>query len=80
MFSFMSYELPTGWRSLVLVEVRDAERPFSVLDIPLDSDPLREDADWRVVGHEIEDYATAREVGREHYLRSMSLGRPAAAA
>ena len=76
MLSFMSYELPTGARSLVLVEVPDAERPFSVLDIPL-ADPLDEESDLRVVGHEIENYFRAREVAHDHYLRSTALGRPA---
>ena len=80
MLSCMSYELPTGWRSLVLVEVPDAEHPFSVLDIPLDDEPLREDADVRVVGHDIDGYSRAREVAHEYYLRSSGVGRPAAAA
>ena len=79
MLSFMTYELPTGWRSLVLVEVPDAEHPFSVLDIPL-ADPLDEDSDLRVVAHELDDYFEAREVGHDHWLRSTALGRPAAAA
>lgn len=79
MLSFMTYELPTGWRSLVLVEVPDAEHPFSVIDIPLE-DPLDEDSDLRVVCHEVDDYFRVRDLAHDYYLRSLGLGRPAAAA
>ena len=75
MLSIMSYALPTGWRSLVLVEVPDAERPFSVLDIPLDN-PLEAD-DCHVVGHALDDYFHAREAAHRHYRASKRLGRPA---
>jgi hypothetical protein len=79
MLSLMTYDLPTGWRSLVLVELPDAEHPFSVLDIPLE-EPLDEESDVRVVAHEIDDYFEARRIGHDYWLRSTQLGRPAAAA
>lgn len=79
MLSFTTYELPTGWRSLVLVEVPEGEHPFSVIDIPLEH-PLREESDVRVVCHEVDDYFRARELAHDYYLRSVALGRPAAAA
>jgi hypothetical protein len=74
MLSFLWYELPSGPRSLVLVEDPGAEHPFSVLDIPAD-DPLREDADWRVVGHELDDDVRAREVAQD-YVAALHLPRP----
>ncbi|HEX8121215.1 MAG TPA: hypothetical protein VF549_08115 [Solirubrobacteraceae bacterium] len=79
MLSFTTYELPTGARSLVLVEVPDTDRPFAVLDVPLD-EPLKPDSDCRVVADGLGDYFEARHVGHRHYVESTRLGRPAVAA
>jgi hypothetical protein len=76
MLSLMSYSLPTGARSLVLVEIADAEHRFTVLDVPLD-DSLQRDDDCRVVSHELDDYFQAREVAFDYWRRSDALGRPA---
>lgn len=78
-FSMMSYSLPTGARSLVLVEDTGAEHPFTVLDIPLDS-PVERDDDCVLVARDLPDYFRAREVAHEHWLRSERMGRPASAA
>lgn len=76
MFSMMSYDLPTGWRSLMLIEVPGAEHPLAVLDVPFES-PLRA-SDWRLAATDLDDYFQARDAAQEYYLRSKELGRPAA--
>ncbi len=72
----MSYPLPTGARSLVLVYVHNADHPFMLLDIPLDG-ALRPDTDCFVVEDRLDDEWTAYDVGLQHMFRSEHLGRPA---
>jgi hypothetical protein len=72
----LSYPLPTGPRSLVLVYVDDAEHPFTLLDIPADG-PLTPDADCRVVDDRIDDESQAYDIAIEHMHASERLGRPA---
>jgi len=75
MRTILSYPLPTGGRSLLLVNVPDGEHPFALLDVPVDG-PLPPDGDCRVVD-ELDDDLDALGAAVEHMQRSKALGRPA---
>jgi hypothetical protein len=79
----LTYPLPTGGRSLVLVHIPDSEHPFALLDVPVDG-PLPADGDCRIVDaeldEELDEELDALGAGVEYMRRSVALGCPAAAA
>ncbi len=75
--TLMTYPLPTGGRSLILVrKSADAEHPYVLLDAPAEG-PLDRDADIRVVEADLDSDSDALGLAVEHWALSERLGYPA---
>ena len=74
--SICSYPLPTGGRSVVLVDVAAGEHPFALLDIPAEG-PLPPPVAACCVVARLDDDRAATRIAVDHMLRSERLGYPA---